>query len=63
MLLVNARHVKNVPREKTDKKDSECITKLLLSGLLKENFIPPQHIHELKELFRHRRKLITMRTA
>ncbi|WP_214648491.1 IS110 family transposase [Sphingobacterium mizutaii] len=63
ILLVNARHVKNVPRQKTDKKDSEWITKLLLSGLLKENFIPPQHIHELKELFRHRRKLITMRTA
>ena len=36
ILLVNARHIKNVPGQKTDKKDSEWITKLLLSGLLKE---------------------------
>lgn len=63
ILLVNARHIKNVPGQKTDKKDSEWITKLLLSGLLKGSFIPPQHIRELRELYRHRRKLIAMRTA
>ena len=32
ILLVNARHVKNVPGHKTDTKDSRWITKLLLSG-------------------------------
>jgi hypothetical protein len=32
-MLVNARHIKNVPGHKTDKKDSEWIAKLLLSGL------------------------------
>ena len=33
IILVNARHIKNVPGRKTDKKDSKWITKLLLSGL------------------------------
>lgn len=61
--LVNARHIKNVPGQKTDKKDSEWIAKLLLSGLLKGSFVPPQNIRELRVLHRHRRKLIGHRTA
>lgn len=40
IILVNARHIKNVPGQKTDKKDSKWIAKLLLSGLLKGSFIP-----------------------
>ena len=63
IILVNARHIKNVPGQKTDKKDSEWIAKLLLSGLLKGSFVPPQEIRELRTLYRHRRKLISMRTA
>lgn len=63
IILVNARHIKNVPGQKTDKKDSQWIAKLLLSGLLKGSFVPPEHIRELRELYRHRRKLIGMRTA
>lgn len=63
ILLVNARHIKNVPGQKTDKKDSEWIAKLLLSGLLKGSFVPDQSIRELRFLHRHRRKLIGMRTA
>src|SRR6478735_2701109 len=35
VILVNARHLKNVPGRKTDKKDSQWICKLLLAGLLK----------------------------
>ena len=58
ILLVNARHIKNVPGHKTDKKDSKWITKLLLSGLLKGSFIPPKHIRELRDLTRHKRKVI-----
>jgi len=38
-MLVNSRHIKNVPGHKTDKKDSEWIAKLLLSGLLKGSFV------------------------
>ena len=63
ILLVNARHVKNVPGHKTDKKDSEWIAKLLLSGLLKGSFVPKQEIRELRVLNRHRRKLISQRTS
>jgi len=63
ILLVNARHIKNVPGQKTDKKDSEWIAKLLLSGLLKGSFVPREDIRELRVLHRHRRKLIGQRTA
>ena len=48
LMLVNARHIKNVPGHKTDKKDSEWIAKLLLSGLLKGSFVPDQSIRELQ---------------
>lgn len=57
IMLVNARHIKNVPGHKTDTKDSRWITKLLLSGLLKGSFIPPVEIRELRDLFRYKRKL------
>jgi transposase len=57
IILVNARHVKNVPGHKTDKKDSDWISKLLLSGLLKGSFIPPNDIRELRDLVRYKRKL------
>lgn len=57
IVLVNARHIKNVPGHKTDKKDSQWIAKLLLSGLLKGSFIPPKDIRELRDLFRYKRKL------
>jgi transposase len=58
IILVNARHIKNVPGRKTDKKDSKWIAKLLLSGLLKGSFIPPKPIRELRDLTRYRRKVV-----
>lgn len=57
IILVNARHIKNVPGRKTDKKDSKWIAKLLLSGLLSGSFIPPRHIRELRDLTRYRKKI------
>ncbi len=63
ILLVNARHVKNVPGRKTDKADSRWLTKLLLSGLLKGSFIPPRDIREMRDLFRYKRKLQSQITA
>lgn len=56
--IVNARHVKNVPGHKTDKKDSAWICKLLLAGLLKPSYIPPKEQRELRDLTRYRRQLI-----
>jgi transposase len=58
IILVNARHVKNVPGHKTDKKDSRWLSKLLLSGLLKGSFIPPRDIRELRDLVRYRKKVV-----
>lgn len=58
ILLVNARHIKNVPGRKTDKKDSKWIAKLLLSGLLRGSFIPSKPTRELRDLTRYKRKVI-----
>lgn len=58
LLLVNARHIKNVPGHKTDKKDSSWIAQLLLSGLLKKSFVPPRDIRDLRDLFRYKKKLV-----
>ena len=63
VILVNARHVKNVPGRKTDVQDSEWLCKLLRSGLVKGSFIPPRDIRELRDLTRHKRKLIQAITA
>lgn len=57
ILLVNARHVKNVPGKKTDQKDSQWLAKLLLAGLLQGSFIPCQKIRELRDLVRYKSKL------
>jgi transposase len=57
ILLVNARHVKNVPGNKTDKRDSKWLAKLLLSGLLRGSFIPERAIRELRDLTRYKTKL------
>jgi len=58
VILVNARHIKNVPGRKTDVRDSEWICKLLRNGLLRGSFIPPKDIRELRDLTRYRRKLV-----
>lgn len=57
VILVNARHLKNVPGRKTDKKDSQWICKLLLAGLLKASFIPEEKIRQLRDLNRYSTKL------
>jgi transposase len=57
VMLVNARHVKNVPGRKTDVKDSEWLCRLLRNGLIKGSFIPPKDIRDLRDLTRYKRKL------
>lgn len=63
IILVNARHIKNVPGHKTDKKDSKWISKLLLAGLLKGSFIPKQNIRELRDLVRYKKKLVAQNAS
>lgn len=61
--LANAQRIKNVPGRKTDISDAEWIAKLLRSGLIEGSFVPPQDIRELRELTRHRKKLVHHMTA
>lgn len=58
VVLVNARHVKNIPGHKTDKKDSAWLSKLLLGGLLKGSFIPPREIRDLRDIIRYKKKQV-----
>jgi transposase len=57
LLLVNPRHVKNLPGRKTDVKDAEWLAQLLECGLLRGSFIPPSDIARLRDLTRYRTKL------
>lgn len=50
VLLVNPRHIKQVPGRKTDVKDCQWIAQLLQHGLLRGSFIPPKPIRELRDL-------------
>jgi len=63
LLLVNARHVKQVPGRKTDVKDSEWLAELLRHGLLKASFVPDRPQRELRELTRYRTSLVQERAA
>jgi len=63
ILLVNARHVKNVPGRKTDVKDCQWIAQLLQCGLLKGSFVPDRSQRELRDLTRHRSKLVDQRSS
>ncbi len=63
VIVVNARHIKNVPGRKTDVRDAEWIADLLKHGLVKASFIPDRDQRELRELVRYRRGLIQDRSA
>lgn len=56
VILVNARHIKNVPGRKTDIEDSRWLAGLLQHGLLRGSFIPAKEIRHWRELGRSRRK-------
>jgi len=58
VLLVNARHLKQVPGRKSDIRDCQWIAQLLQHGLLKGSFIPPRPQRELRDLTRHRTQLV-----
>src|SRR5215469_14878113 len=62
VLLVNARHLKQVPGRKSDVRDCQWIAQLLQCGLLKGSFIPPRPQRELRDLTRHRTQLVEEKT-
>jgi transposase len=57
LVLVNARHVKNVPGRKTDLKDCQWIQRLHSYGLLNGSFRPSPAICRVRSLMRHRENL------
>jgi transposase len=57
-LLVNARHVKQVPGRKTDVSDAAWLCQLLEAGLLARSFVPPKPIRALRNLTRYRKAQI-----
>jgi transposase len=60
-LLVNARHVKQVPGRKTDVSDAQWLCRLLEAGLLRASFVAPKPIRRLRNLTRYRKTQIAER--
>lgn len=63
VVLVNARHIKNVPGRKTDVLDCQWIQQLHTYGLLHGSFRPADNICALRALVRHRDMLISYRSS
>jgi transposase len=61
VILVNSKHVKQVRGRKTDVKDAEWLAELLSYGLLKASYIPAKPQRDLRDLSRHRVKLVQER--
>ena len=61
LLLINARHVKNLPGRKTDVKDAEWLCQLLEVGLLRASFVPPKPIRQLRNFTRYRKAQVKER--
>ncbi len=62
LLLVNPRHVKQVPGRKSDVSDAEWIAQLLQCGLLQGSFVPKRELRELRDLTRCRAQLVSEQT-
>jgi transposase len=58
VLLVNARHFKNVPGRKSDVTDCEWLRELHSVGLLRGSFRPTEGIVALRTYLRHRQTLV-----
>jgi transposase len=58
LMLVNARHVKQVPGRKTDVSDAAWLCQLAEAGLLRASFVPPKPIRQLRQLTRYRKAQI-----
>jgi transposase len=62
LLLVNARHLKQVPGRKSDIRDCQWIAQLLGCGLLQASFVPERRLREFRDLTRHRAGLTEEQT-
>jgi len=60
VVLVNAKHVKNISGKKSDVKDAEWIRQLHSCGLLSASFQPDHFTRTLRTFMRHRKNLTDM---
>ena len=60
VVLVTAKHVKNVRGKKTDVSDADWIRQLHSCGLLSASFQPDKFTRKLRAYMRHRKNLIEM---
>ena len=58
LLVVNARHIKNVPGRKTDVNDAQWLQQLHQYGLLRGSFRPHDCMVGLRAHLRHRERLV-----
>jgi transposase len=58
LILANPYQVRNIPGKKTDTRDSQWLAELLAHGLMKPSLVPPAETRELRDLARHRVKLV-----
>jgi len=61
VLLVNARHVKNLPGRKTDVSDAAWLAQLGAHGLVRGSFVPPEPVRQLRDLTRTRTTIVRER--
>ncbi len=61
LMLVNARHVKNLPGRKTDVSDAAWLAQLGAHGLVRGSFVPPEPIRQLRDLTRTRTTIVRER--
>jgi len=54
LILVNARHVKNLPGRKSDVLDATWLAQLGAHGLVRGSFVPPEPIRQQRDLTRTR---------
>jgi transposase len=60
VLVVNGRHVRNLPGRKTDMADCQWLATLHAHGLLRSGFVPPAQIRCLQDYLRLRQDHIAM---
>jgi transposase len=63
VMLVDPRHLEEVPGRKTGVTDGRWIAELLQYGLLRRSFVPPRPIRELRDLTRRRSRRVRHRAA
>ena len=61
LVLANPYKIKNIPGQKTDKKDAYWIAKLLRVDLIPKSFVPEEPIQDLRDLTRLRKMWIESR--